>query len=174
MQLQHTKFSIVARLRNLDLLQMAISLKKIELITLPEEHFWNLNMEKALVFKTPGNLIGENMNYDRSALSGYKAEGQIKRLLSQNNDKVTDYLSEVHKIPDTIKVKKDETDSERMKRLKYELPEPYEHFTSIELLKDNVVSLNSRACIKAVRIYEKEGLMTMVDYLIKAAPIQIL
>jgi hypothetical protein len=128
---------------------------------------------KVKTLKVSTSEIGENFGYDRNSLKGFKAEKTIKRILSENVDAVSEHLFTKHKINHDVQVRLFEEDNEREKRLKYQLPEPYEYFTSVELLKDNVTDLSSRFCLEAIDIHNKEGILKMVDYLVEKAPIAV-
>lgn len=123
--------------------------------------------------KPPYAEIGENLGYDRNALVGYKVEKQIKRILRSDIDRVSAHLLSNHKIPESVKFPIYEEPEAVAKRTLYNLPKPYEYFTSIELMQDKVTEISSKTCLKALKIFEKDGLEAMIDYILKVSPIVI-
>jgi len=133
-------------------------------------------MEDFKIKPIGSNEVGEQPGYDRSSLKGYKAEQQIKRIISSHSQEVIDVLIEAHNIPETIRISALSTkERTKMNRtLRSTENERYEYFTSIELLKDSVTSLPAKDCIRIIEEWEQNSsIPVLVKAIVDICPIVV-
>lgn len=131
------------------------------------------NMEEVSIrtFRIEGNDIGDQLGFDRRAMTGYKCEKQLARHFEKNRAYIVSYLSENHSVPEIIKVKKFEFPEDRKVRLRLKLPTVYDEFHIVDLLKSQLIEFTSKRCIKLCRIYHEEGLDKVLDRIMQISPI---
>lgn len=103
--------------------------------------------------------VGDISKYDKSSLSGYKAESELKRIFTINSVLVEQYLVSKFKIPTTIKVR-------------IEGSSDYDEFTIQEMLRSRVTDFDAKTCIKLYNIYHEKGLESLLNAIQYLSPLQ--
>ena len=117
------------------------------------------------------NEIGDPEILKNNSLKGYVSERKLIRYIKQNISKIEDYLLEKHKIKKEVFLKDAETKEKREKRLKYNNADPYEKYTSSELLIYRIIGMDAKSCISAFDIFEDEGIEPCIDFIHKHFPL---
>lgn len=107
--------------------------------------------------------IGENPNFDRSALKGYKCESALRRIIRQNEVEVKTYLLSKYGISPIIKIKIENPDK---------TGPGYEDFDVIELIGLKIIDFSSKNCMKLKEIYDNKGLQSLIHAIHFMSPIQ--
>jgi hypothetical protein len=116
--------------------------------------------------KTPSNAeVGENRDYDKSALKGYNCESKLKRIVREHEKEIKEYLLERFKIPEKILIRSDEPKESKGKST-------YDEFDVVDIITYKLRDFNSKKCIQLWDIYDVKGLKPLINAIQYLSPIQ--